>query len=60
MAATSGCDAQPTYPLEDALRVQAAERQAATMKLLELDPITNPGAEVLLGVLDRMGRSDDK
>jgi tetratricopeptide (TPR) repeat protein len=36
-----------------------AEGRLAVMKLLELDPSDKIGAKVLLGVLDRMGSSDD-
>lgn len=36
-----------------------AEGREAVAKLLELDPTDKVGAKVLLGVLDRMGRSDD-
>ena len=36
-----------------------AEGRAAVMKLLELDPSDKVGAKVLLGVLDRVGESDD-
>ncbi len=35
------------------------EGRAAVAKLLELDPSDKTGANVLLGVLDRMGRDDD-
>ncbi len=35
------------------------EGQAAVMKLLELDPSDKLGARVLLGVLARMGQTDD-
>lgn len=35
------------------------EGRAAVDKLLELDPTDKVGAKVLLGVLDRMGQSDD-
>lgn len=35
------------------------ESRAAIMKLLELDPSDKIGAKVLLGVLDRVGLSDD-
>lgn len=36
-----------------------SEGRAAVMKLLDLDPSGKLGANVLLGVLDRMGRNDD-
>ena len=36
-----------------------AEGREAATKLLELDPSDKLGANVLLGVLERMGRSDD-
>ncbi len=36
-----------------------AEGRAAVAKLLELDPSDKVGAKVLLGVLDRVGQSDD-
>lgn len=36
------------------------EGRAAVMKLLELDPTDKLGAKVLLGVLDRMGQTDDE
>ena len=35
------------------------EGRAAVAKLLELDPSDKIGARVLLGVLDRVGQSDD-
>jgi tetratricopeptide (TPR) repeat protein len=35
------------------------EGRIAVLKLLELDPTDKIGANVLLGVLDRMGRDDD-
>jgi hypothetical protein len=35
------------------------EGREAILKLLELDPSDKVGAKVLLGVLDRMGQSDD-
>jgi tetratricopeptide (TPR) repeat protein len=35
------------------------EGRAAVMKLLELDPSDKVGAKVLLGVLERMGQSDE-
>jgi len=35
------------------------EGRDVVMKLLELDPTDKVGAKVLLGVLDRMGQSDD-
>ena len=35
------------------------EGRAAVMKLLELDPSDKLGGNVLLGVLERMGRNDD-
>ena len=35
------------------------EGRAAVTKLLELDPSDKIGANVLLGVLDRVGQSDD-
>ena len=35
------------------------EGQAAVLKLLELDPSDKLGGRVLLGVLERMGQSDD-
>jgi tetratricopeptide (TPR) repeat protein len=38
---------------------QIAEGRLAVEKLLELDPTDKVGARVLLGVLDRMGCSDD-
>jgi len=35
------------------------ERRAAVEKLLALDPSDKLGAHVLLGVVDRMGHTDD-
>ena len=38
---------------------ETEEGRRAVLKLLELDPTDKIGAEVLLGVLERMGQDDD-